>query len=164
MRRSTTLAVIAALLGALCPTAALADPPIDPPAAPVDPAPADAASDGPDPARPAPSGKGVVWGVITDTASKEPLLDATVSVVGTKQKATADIDGRFRLELSPGAHELRIWYEGHQARRIQGLTIAAGVVQRVNVGLDPDKATVEEVVEVEVTPDRASASAQLALR
>lgn len=168
MSRSTTRAVLAALLGALCPTAALAaDPPAAPadsPAAPADPAPVDAASEGPDPARPAPSGKGVVWGVVTDTASKEPLLDATVSVVGTKQKATADIDGRFRLELAPGAHELRIWYEGHQARRIQSLMVVAGSVQRVNVTLDPDKATVEEVVEVEVTPDRASASAQLALR
>ena len=161
MRSSTSLAVIAALLAAFCPTAALADPPVEPAPAP---APVDAASDEPDPARPAPSGKGVVWGVITGTASKEPLLDATVSVVGTKQKATADIDGRFRLELSPGAHELRIWYEGHQARRIQSLTVVAGAILRVNVALDPDKATVEEVVEVEVTPDRASASAQLALR
>ena len=154
MRRYSTLAMATALLGAICPAIAFADPP------PV----VEAASDEPDPARPAPAGKGVVWGVITDTASKEPLLDATVSVVGTTQKATADLDGRFRLELSPGTHEVRIWYEGHQARRIQALTVVAGAVQRVDVGLDPDKATVEEVVEVEVTPDRASPTAQLALR
>jgi len=155
MRRYPTLAVLTAFLGALCPEVALADPP----AAAVD-----AASDEPDPARPAPSGKGVVWGVVTDAATKEPLLDAAVTVVGTKQKATADLDGRFRLELAPGAHELRIWYEGHAARRVQGLTVVAGTVQRVNVALDGDKAVAEEVVEVEVTPDRASASAQLAIR
>lgn len=159
MRRYSTLAVATALLAAPWPRVAFADPP------PTEAAPAaDAASDEPDPARAAPSGKGVVWGVITDTTSKEPLLDATVSVVGTAQKATADLDGRFRLELSPGAHELRIWYEGHQARRIQAITVVAGAVQRVNVGLDPDKAVVEEVVEVEVTPDRATPTAQLALR
>lgn len=169
MRRCTTLAAIAALLGVLCPEVAFADPPVapaDPAAAPADPPPAaaDPESDEPDPARPAPSGKGVVWGVVTDAATKEPLLDATVTVVGTKQKATADLDGRFRLELSPGTYELRIWYEGHQAQRIQGLTVVAGTVLRANVVLEGDKAAAEDVVEVEVTPDRASASAQLAIR
>ena len=167
MRRDWTLAVATALLAALCSRVALAEPQPPAPATPAAPAALaddEAASDEPDPGRAAPTGKGVVWGVITDTTSKEPLLDATVSVVGTRQKATADLDGRFRLELSPGAHELRIWYEGHQARRIQAITVVAGAVQRVNVTLDPDKATIEEVVEVEVTPDRASPNAQLALR
>ena len=73
------------------------------------------------------------------------ILEASRELVRCRgDVASMDIDGRFRLELSPGAHELRIWYEGHQARRIQGLVVVAGAVQRVSVTLDPafDRPTV----------------------
>ena len=118
---------------------------------------------GPDPARPPPAGKGVVWGVVSESISREPLLDAQITVVGTKYKAIADIDGRFRLELPPGSYELRVWYEVHQARRVQNVRVAGGKVLRVDVALDPDK-TAEEVIEIEAAPDRATAAAQLLLR
>jgi outer membrane receptor protein involved in Fe transport len=121
------------------------------------------AADEDDPARPPPAGKGVVWGIVTDSASAEALIDAQVSVVGGSSKAIADVDGRFRLELAPGTYQLRIWYELHQARRVQNVRVTAGQVTRINVALEPDK-TAEDVVEIEAAPDRASAEAQLMLR
>ena len=117
----------------------------------------------PSPSRPPPKGKGVVWGVVTDTVSKEPLLDAQVTVVGTRFKAIADLDGRYRLELPPGQYEIRVWYEVHKAQRIQNVRVVAGKVAQIDVGLAPDHGA-EEVVEVEAAPDRASAAAQLAIR
>src|SRR5690349_7831996 len=36
------------------------------------------------PSRPPAKGKGVLWGVLTDTKLKEPLPEAQVSVIGTK--------------------------------------------------------------------------------
>lgn len=155
MRLSTTFGAHAALAALLlsAPTALADQPAAEPPVE----------EEAPDPARPAPAGKGAVWGVVKDSASKEPVLDATVTVVGTKQKATADIDGRYRLELAPGTYELRVWYEGHKARRLTNVTVTAGKVSRIDVALDPDK-VVEDVVEVEVTPERASAAAQLVMR
>ncbi|WP_438037738.1 carboxypeptidase regulatory-like domain-containing protein [Sorangium sp. So ce128] len=119
--------------------------------------------DEPSPSRPPPAGKGVVWGVVTDTATKEPLLDAQVSVVGTKLKAIADLDGRYRLELPPGTHQLRVWYEAHKPQRVQDVRVTAGQVVHVDVGLDPDQQT-EEVIEVEFEPERASVAAQLLIR
>ncbi|WP_437752056.1 TonB-dependent receptor domain-containing protein [Sorangium sp. So ce1389] len=119
--------------------------------------------DEPSPSRPPPAGKGVVWGVVADTATKEPLLDAQVSVVGTKLKAIADLDGRYRLELPPGSYQLRIWYEAYKPQRVQDVRVTAGQVIQVDVGLDPDQQT-EEVIEVEFEPERASVAAQLLIR
>ncbi|WP_437585706.1 TonB-dependent receptor domain-containing protein [Sorangium sp. So ce1000] len=122
-----------------------------------------AGPDEPSPSRPPPAGKGVVWGVVTDTATKEPLLDAQVSVVGTKTKAIADLDGRYRLELPPGTHQLRVWYEAYKPQRVQDVRVTAGQVIQVDVGLEPDRQT-EEVIEVEFEPERASVAAQLLIR
>ncbi len=119
--------------------------------------------DEPSPSRPPPAGKGAVWGVVTDTATKEPLLDAQVSVVGTKLKAIADLEGRYRLELPPGSYELRIWYEAYRPQRVQDVRVTAGQVSQIDVGLDPDQQA-EEVIEVEFEPERASVAAQLLIR
>src|SRR5687767_3587199 len=117
MIRRSISGVVAALVAPLCWGAtalAQGDPgaAAPPPEGAVTPADAPAADgaaglDEPSPSRPPPAGKGVVWGVVTDTATKEPLLDAQVSVVGTKLKAIADLDGRYRLELPPGSYQLR---------------------------------------------------------
>jgi hypothetical protein len=117
----------------------------------------------PAPNRPAPKGKGVVWGVVLDAVTNEPLLDAQVTVVGTKHKVIADVDGRYRLELPPGSYEIRVWYELYKARRVQNVRVAAGQLQKIDVSLDLDK-TAEEVMEVEAAPERASAAAQLMIR
>ncbi|WP_437806715.1 TonB-dependent receptor domain-containing protein [Sorangium sp. So ce1078] len=142
-----------------------AAPPPEGAGTPADAPPADGAAglDEPSPSRPPPAGKGVVWGVVTDTATKEPLLDAQVSVVGTKLQAIADLDGRYRLELPPGSYQLRVWYEAYRPQRVQDVRVTAGQVSQVDVGLDPDQQA-EEVIEVEFEPERASVAAQLLIR
>ncbi|MRG92054.1 TonB-dependent receptor domain-containing protein [Polyangium spumosum] len=117
-----------------------------------------------DPARAAPAGKGVVWGVVTDAKTKEPIIDAQVSVVGTNKKVIADFDGRYRLELAPGTYELRVFYQLYKAQRVQNVRVAAGVVEEVDVALSTEEAKQEIVVEIEADPDRASAAAQTLIR
>lgn len=173
MIRRRISGVVAALVTPLCwGAAALAQgdpgaaaPPPDGAAAQADAAAAEAlaGADEPSPSRPPPAGKGAVWGVVTDAVTKEPVLDAQVSVVGTKLKAIADLDGRYRLELPPGAYQLRIWYEAYKPQRVQEVRVAAGQVLEVDVGLEPDQQA-EEVVEVEFEPERASVAAQLLIR
>ncbi|XXT15267.1 TonB-dependent receptor [Sorangium sp. So ce429] len=174
MIRRRISGVVAALVTPLCWGAtalAQGDPgaaaPPAPPGAGVEagaPAAEDVAGlDEPSPSRPPPAGKGVVWGVVTDSATLEPVLDAQVSVVGTKLKAIADLDGRYRLELPPGSYQLRVWYEAYKAQRVQDVRVTAGQVIQVDVRLEPDQ-QVEEVVEVEFEPERASVAAQLLIR
>lgn len=128
-------------------------------------APEDAALPGEeDPSRAPAAGKGVVWGVVTDAKTKEPVIDAQVTVVGTKIKAIADFDGRYRLELSPGTYELRVFYQLYKTQRLQNVRITAGKVDQVDVALPAEETQQEIVVEVEADPDRASAAAQTLIR
>src|SRR5262245_6467124 len=64
----------------------------------------------PDPTRPPPRGKGAVWGVIKSRKDNETLLEALVTVIGRKDYATSDVDGRYRIELPPGNYQLRVQY------------------------------------------------------
>ncbi|AKT39685.1 TonB-dependent receptor [Chondromyces crocatus] len=118
---------------------------------------------GADPARPPPAGKGVVWGVVIDGATKEPIFDAQVSVVGAPQKTLADVDGRYRLELSPGEYTLRVWYELYTAQRVQDVRVVVGGMSRIDVTLTGDQQA-EDVIEVEAEVERASVGTQLLLR
>jgi hypothetical protein len=168
---------VGALVAPLVPGLALAQPPAPAPPAPAPAPPAAAApraaapadepgeeADAPDPARPPPQGKGALWGVVRNAKTKEAVIEAQVTVMATQKKVQADLDGRYRLELPPGTYELRVWYEGYKAQRIQGVVVPSGKVTRLDVALPPDEKTVEEVVEIEVTPDRASPVAQIELR
>jgi hypothetical protein len=116
------------------------------------------------PSRPAPKGKGVVWGVVRSTQGNEALIEAQITVVGQKRRALTDVDGRYRLELAPGTYELRFFYELHKARRVQNLRVVEGQVQKLDVTLEPDKAAEEETTAVEAEVQRGSSAAQLMMR
>jgi hypothetical protein len=117
----------------------------------------------PDPTRPPPRGKGAIWGVVKSRAG-ETLLEALVTVIGRKEYATTDVDGRYRLELPPGTYQLRVTYELHRIARVKNVRAAAARVARDDVLLDPDVTAVEEVTAVEAEVERASSATQLFLR
>lgn len=96
--------------------------------------------------KPPAKGKGGLWGVIKDTKFNEAVIEANVQVVGRKEKALADIEGRFRLDLPPGKYAIRVTYELHRPSRAENIEIAAGKLTRVDVQLTPDESAVEEVV------------------
>ncbi|MFO0587339.1 MAG: TonB-dependent receptor [Polyangiaceae bacterium] len=112
---------------------------------------------------PAPKDKGVIAGKVVESSNGEGIIEAQVTVVGTKYKTLTDLDGNYRLELPPGTYELRVFYEGHKARRVQKAAVAKGQTLTIDVSLDADTAA-PEVVEIEVTPDRASAATQVLIR
>lgn len=104
-------------------------------------------------------GKGAVWGVVRDTKFNEGVIDAQVQVVGRKEKAFADVDGRFRIELPPGKYSIRVSFELHQSSRVDQVEVKAGKVSRIDFKLVPDETSVEEVV-IEDEVDRTSNEGQ----
>ena len=78
-----------------------------------------------------------VTGIITD-AQGEPLIGVTVMEAGMQNGAITDIDGRYRLNVKPGA-KLVVSYIGYETQ-----TINPGQ----NVVLAEDNATLNEVVVV----------------
>ena len=112
-----------------------------------------------DPSRPAPAGKGVVWGTLKD-ADGEPLIEAEVSVVGTDIQVITDFDGNYRLELAPGKYDIRFWYELHDPTQLQGIEVGVGELVRMDETLKAQTGAVE-VIEVETETDSSSTEGQI---
>jgi TonB-dependent starch-binding outer membrane protein SusC len=58
-----------------------------------------------------------ITGVITDQNGK-PLADATVSVKNTNVATTSDVNGYFRISVSPSATRLVVSYVGAKPKEI----------------------------------------------
>src|SRR5258706_11285150 len=93
-----------------------------------------------------PKGKGVVWGRVKDTKFNEGVIDAQVQVVGHKEKAFANVDGGYRLELPPGKYSIRVSFELHQPARVDQVEVKAGQLSRIDFKLVPAESSVEEAV------------------
>ncbi|HEY3667752.1 MAG TPA: carboxypeptidase regulatory-like domain-containing protein, partial [Polyangiaceae bacterium] len=106
----------------------------------------------------APKGKGVLWGTVTDTKFDEAIVEAQVQVVGRKDKAFADIEGRYRIEVLPGKYRLRVTYELHRPSVVD-VVVKAGELTHIDFKLVPDEGAVEEVV-VEEHADLSSNEGQ----
>lgn len=133
--------------------------------APADPDEADAeVIDVEDAPPPVPADKGVITGTVVESSTGDTLIEAQVTVVGTRHKALTDLDGNYRFELPPGTYELRVFYEGHKPRRVQKAAVVKGQTLRVDVTLEPESAEPEPVREIDVTPDRTSAATQILIR
>src|SRR5690606_35591159 len=92
------------------------------------------------------------------------LIEAVVSVLGRRDKTVTDMDGRYRLELSPGTYQLRVQGDLHRPARVKNVRVLAGRVTKIDVPLEPDETAVEEVTAVEAELERSSAATQLFLR
>lgn len=84
---------------------------------------------------------GEVSGYVTDEAG-EPLIGASVTVVGTHLGAVTDVNGFYSITMPKDSKQLKFAYIGYQVvtRRVNGPTL--------NVQLKEDKARLEEVVVV----------------
>ena len=116
-----------------------------------------------DPARPPKKGKGAIWGVLTDKRSEEPMMEAVVTVEGTKLRAITDLDGRYRLELPPGTYTLRFWAELHKAEILKNVHVEEGKGARLDAVLQNDEGAVD-VVEVVTEADKTAVEGQILSR
>lgn len=56
---------------------------------------------------------GTIKGILQDSATKEPLAFASVSIKGTTQGVNTDLDGFFTLEVPEGKQILTFNYVGY---------------------------------------------------
>ena len=78
-----------------------------------------------------------VTGIVTD-ASGEPLINATVTVVGTNTRTVSDMDGNFKLKCKVG-DMLEFSYIGYSTKQVQAR-------KAMKVVLDEDGKVLNEVV------------------
>lgn len=79
--------------------------------------------------------------------SGQPLIGATVLVVGTDYGAATDLDGNYNvLRVPPGTVSVRYSSIGYQTQVVEGVRIASNTTTELDVTLQEETVTGEEVV------------------
>ena len=90
--------------------------------------------------------KGTIQGLVKDKQTGEPLIGATVVLVGTYKGAYADAEGRFTLkDLNPGTYTLRVTYVGYNEVLLTGLTVKADQTLSLIIPMSPVGTTIQTV-------------------
>ena len=79
-----------------------------------------------------------ITGVVTASDTGEPIVGATVKVLGTAMGTVTDIDGNFSIDVPDGAR-LEITYVGMVSKRLKA-------ERHMTITLDPDNKLLDEVV------------------
>ncbi len=96
--------------------------------------------------------KTVIRGTVTDKVTREPLIGATVTLVGTYKGGYTDENGRFELkDISPGTYSLRVTYVGYNEVILTNLTLKPEQVLTLSV---PLSAVGTSLQTVEIIGDR----------
>lgn len=106
---------------------------------------------------------GVVSGRLKDAVSGDPVIGATVEVVGAEYKTKTDAQGEFSLRLPPGVYELRLRSDSSQPLRISNVEVREDDTATLNRDLQP-LAGAGQVVKVEAEMNRESEGARLLQR
>jgi outer membrane receptor protein involved in Fe transport len=90
--------------------------------------------------------KATIQGLVKDKQTGEPLIGATVVLVGTYKGAYADDQGRFTLkDLNPGTYTLRVTYVGYNEVLLTGLTVKADQILNLTIPMSPVGTTIQTV-------------------
>ncbi|MDE6119720.1 MAG: carboxypeptidase-like regulatory domain-containing protein, partial [Muribaculaceae bacterium] len=84
-----------------------------------------------------------VTGTVISGQDHEPLVGATVIVVGTQTGAATDVDGRFSFEVPASAKELKVSYVGFETR-----TVAIDFAQPMTIALTDMAHSLDDVIVV----------------
>ncbi len=90
---------------------------------------------------------GKISGTAIDGSTKEPLLGATVQIVGTTLGTATGVDGSFIiLNVSPGTYSVRVSSLGYEAKLIEQVKIVADQTTTLSVTLKPTNVELSEVI------------------
>ncbi|HEU4928532.1 MAG TPA: carboxypeptidase-like regulatory domain-containing protein, partial [Candidatus Krumholzibacteria bacterium] len=68
---------------------------------------------------------GVIAGSVKDAKTNEPVVAATITVVGTKLGGTTNLDGKYSIpNVPPGLHSLRVQYAGYALKVVTGVSVS----------------------------------------
>lgn len=90
--------------------------------------------------------KGKLAGKVTDKATGEDIIGATILIEGTTNGATTDLDGKYFLQVAPGTYNVVVSYVSYKTKKYEGVVIKEGELTSINVSLDENSTELEEVV------------------
>jgi len=94
---------------------------------------------------------GTIQGFVKDKKTGEPLIGATVQLVGTMSGTITDFDGNYLLQnLQPGSFNIRISFLSYKPVEIEGIQVQANKNSTVNIYLEEAAVNLEDVTIVAV--------------
>ncbi len=88
-----------------------------------------------------------IKGVVSDKATKETLVGATVLIQGTTTGSTTDLDGNYLISsLAPGNYNLVVSYISYKTQIIEKVKVEKDVVVEINIDLEGNSVALEGVV------------------
>lgn len=87
---------------------------------------------------------GTIMGKVTD--GNEPLMGATISVVGGNSATATDLDGNYKLKLATGKYSIVIASVGYTSKTINDIVIVANATVTLHVQLLEDAQSLDEVM------------------
>ena len=85
-----------------------------------------------------------IKGYIKDKNSGEPLVGATIQIVGSQSGVVADIEGKYSLEVKQGTYSLVVKYIGYKDVYLTGIKVANSPVE-LFVEMEDDNQLISEV-------------------
>jgi hypothetical protein len=108
--------------------------------------------------------QGTIEGVVIDSKTGDPIIEAGIEVIGQQKKIKTDLDGKYSITLPPGSYELRIFAPLYQGTRLQNVVVKAGQVTHAPANLKPQGEAAVETVEVVAEAKKAAEATQLVQR
>jgi hypothetical protein len=90
-----------------------------------------------------------IKGLVSDKQSKEPLIGATVLIMGTNPQlgSAADLNGKFRIPNVPvGRYDLKVNFIGYKEIVIPNVVLTAGKEVSLDIDLEENFNSLNEVV------------------
>ncbi len=95
---------------------------------------------------------GKLTGQVVDNKG-EPLIGVNIVIEGTTLGASTDLDGYYIvLNVRTGTYKVRYLYLGYQTKVVENVSISADKTTKINVTLDPEAISGEEVVVTATKP------------
>lgn len=97
---------------------------------------------------------GKISGIVTDEATKQPLMNAKVTIVGTNTTATTNDSGYYVMtNIDPGGYDVQVEFTGYRSKTVQATTVLAGLTTTINFALEvADVAELEGVTVIATKP------------
>lgn len=90
---------------------------------------------------------GTIDGTVTDAKTGETVVGANVVITGTTVGAATDIDGKFSIpNVKPGTYSLSVTFVTYKAHTIPDVVVEGGKIITIQVQMQEDVSTLQEVV------------------
>ncbi|TAG52587.1 MAG: TonB-dependent receptor [Cytophagales bacterium] len=90
--------------------------------------------------------KGKIAGKIIDKKTGEDIIGATITLEGTTNGVSSDIDGKYFMQVEPGTYTILISYISYKTLKMEGIVVKPGELTYLDGSIEENSTEIDEVV------------------